>query len=47
MAKRQRIQFNSDEYFALLKNHPEAAPWFALGSNVLLALDDTVFEIAE
>ena len=45
--KRQRVQFNSEAYFDLLKQHPEAAPWIALGQNVLLALDDTVYEITE
>ncbi|PYK44589.1 MAG: trypsin [Verrucomicrobia bacterium] len=44
---RQRVQFNSEAYFDLLKNHPEAAPWMALGQNILLALDDTVYEITE
>src|SRR5204862_7345019 len=41
--KRERVQFNSEAYFDLLKKHPEAAPWMALGQNVLLALDDTVY----
>lgn len=45
--KRQRVQFNSDEYFNLLTKHPEAAPWLALGQNVVLTLDDTVYEIAD
>jgi len=45
--KRQRVQFNSEAYFDLLKQHPGAAPWMALGQNVLLALDDTVYEITE
>jgi Ca-activated chloride channel family protein len=45
--RRQRVQFNSEAYFDLLKQHPEAAPWMALGQNVLLALDDTVYEITE
>ena len=45
--KRQHLQFNSEAYFDLLKQHPEAAPWMALGQNVLLALDDTVYEITE
>src|SRR5436305_4298744 len=45
--KRERVQFNSEAYFALLKKHPEAAPWMALGQNVLLPLDDTVYEITE
>jgi Ca-activated chloride channel family protein len=46
-SKRQRIQFNSEEYFNLLTKHPEAGPWLALGQNVVLTLDDTVYEIAE
>jgi Ca-activated chloride channel homolog len=45
--KRQHIQFNSEEYFNLLTKHPEAGPWLALGQNVVLRLDDTVYEIAE
>jgi len=45
--KRQRVEFNSDDYFNLLKKHPEAASWMALGPNVLLALDDTVYEITD
>ena len=46
-AKRQRVQFNSEEYFNLLTKHPEAGPWLALGQNVVLTLDGTVYEIAE
>lgn len=47
LTKRQQVQFNSEAYFALLAKHPEAAPWFALGQNVLIALDDTVYEVTE
>ena len=47
ISKRQHIQFNSEEYFNLLTKHPEAGPWLALGQNVVLKLDDTVYEIAE
>jgi Ca-activated chloride channel homolog len=46
-ARRQRVQFNSEEYFNLLTKHPEAGPWLALGQSVVLALEDTVYEIAE
>lgn len=46
-SRREPVQFNSDAYFALLKKHPEAAPWLALGQNLLLALDDTVYEITD
>lgn len=45
--RRQHVQFNSDAYYALLKQHPEAAPWLALGQNLLLALDNTVYEITD
>jgi Ca-activated chloride channel homolog len=45
--KRERVQFNSEAYFDLLEKHPEVAPWLALGQNVLLSLDDTVYEITE
>ena len=39
------VQFNSDEYFALLKKHPEAAAWLALGTEVDVVLDDTLYTI--
>jgi len=44
---RVRIQFGSDDYFALLRQHPEAAAWLALGRNVQFVLGDTVYEIFE
>ena len=46
-AKRQRVQFNSEDYFALLKREPDAAPWVALGKNVQFVLKDTIYEIHE
>ena len=46
-SNRQHVQFNSDDYFRLLKNHPEAAGWLALGQNIVLALGDTVYEITD
>jgi Ca-activated chloride channel family protein len=46
-SKRERVQFNSEEYFNLLTKHPEAGPWLALGQNVVLTLDDTAYEITE
>jgi len=45
LTKRQRVQFNSEDYYALLQKHPEAAPWLALGQNVQVALGDTVYEV--
>jgi Ca-activated chloride channel family protein len=47
IAKRQRVQFNSDDYFNLLTKHPEAAQWMALGQNVVLTLGDTTYEIID
>lgn len=44
-AKRQRIQFNSKEYFAFAAKERRALPWLALGANVQFILDDTIYEI--
>jgi hypothetical protein len=46
-AKRQRIQFNSAEYFDFAAKHPKALPWLALGQNVQFVLDDTLYDIYE
>ena len=43
--KRREIKFNSDEYFALMTEHPEAAAWLALGNEVDLVLDDTLIVV--
>jgi Ca-activated chloride channel family protein len=44
-SKRQRIQFNSTEYFNFAANNSEALPWLALGQNVQFVLGDTLYEI--
>lgn len=46
-ARHVRIQFNSDEYFALAAREPKALPWLALGQNVRFVLNDVVYEIYE
>jgi Ca-activated chloride channel family protein len=46
-AKRQRIQFNSKEYFTFAAKKKRALPWLALGQNVQFVLDDTLYEIYE
>ncbi len=46
-AKRQRIQFNSKEYFAFAAKERRALPWLALGQNVQFVLNDTLYEIYE
>ncbi len=40
-----RIVFNSTEYWSLLREHPEVAPWLALGQNVRFALAGRLIEI--
>jgi Ca-activated chloride channel family protein len=47
-AKNQkRIQFNSTEYFKLLKDKPETSQFLALGQNVRFYYDNTFYEIYE
>ena len=46
-AKRQRIQFNSAEYFAFAAKERRALPYLALGQNVQFVLDDMLYEIHE
>lgn len=43
--KRQRLQFNSKEYFAFAAKERRALPWLALGQNVQFVLDETLYEI--
>jgi len=45
--KRIRIQFGSDDYFSLLTEHRETAQWLALGRNVLLTVNNNLYEIYE
>lgn len=45
--KRQRIEFNSTEYFAFAAKERRALPYLALGQNVQFVLDDTLYEIYE
>ncbi len=40
-----KIAFGSAEYFDLLKRHPEASAWLALGQNIRLVLDEKVYDI--
>lgn len=43
--KTRSVKFGSDEYFDLLKTHPESVQWLALGSEVDVVIDDTLYEI--
>lgn len=44
-ARRVQVKFDSDEYYALLAKHPDAAAWLSVGRNVQLFLDDAVYEV--
>ena len=39
------VAFASDQYFALLDDHPELAPAFALGQQVIVVIDDSAYRI--
>ena len=41
----QELPFASDEYFALLDQHPELASAFALGQQVIVVVDDEAFQV--
>ncbi|MEM7101767.1 MAG: VIT domain-containing protein [Bacteroidota bacterium] len=45
--KVNRIQFNSQAYFDLLTNNPEAIDYLALGQNVRFVMNDQIIEIFE
>jgi uncharacterized protein YegL len=46
-AKQVTIVFDSDEYYELIANHPEAVKFFSLGRNLQLVLSDKIYQIVE
>jgi Ca-activated chloride channel homolog len=46
-ARRQQVKFNSDEYFALMRKHRDAAQYFSVGRNIQVLIGDTVYEIVD
>jgi hypothetical protein len=46
-AKHVKIAFNSDAYFDLIAQHPEATPYLSLGNNVTIELAGTIYDIVE
>jgi len=44
-AKQKQVALGSDEYFTLLKDHPEAAAWLSLGDQVDVLIGDTVYSV--
>jgi len=43
--KTEKITFMSDEYFELLKKHPEAGKYFALGDKVIVVLEGKAYKV--
>lgn len=41
----EKVLFLSDEYFALLDEHPELGPYLALGDRVIVVVDGAAYEI--
>lgn len=46
-AQKVKIQFNSEDYFSLLKNEPETAQFLALGQNVRFYHKNVFYEVHE
>ncbi len=46
-AKRVRVQFNSPEYFALMKKDSKMLAWLSQGRNVQFVLEGTIYEVYE
>ncbi|MGB7160885.1 MAG: VIT domain-containing protein [Tepidisphaeraceae bacterium] len=43
--KNKQVAFNSEEYFALIRSHPDAAGWLALGNEVDVVIGETLYQI--
>ncbi len=39
------VRFGSEEYFQIVKKHPQAAQWLALGDTVDVVVDDTLIQV--
>jgi len=44
---KRELAFGSDEYFALLADHPEWAPYLAVGPNLIVTLDGVAYVITD
>ncbi len=42
-----QITFNSDEYFDLIAQHPDAAQWLSVGTRVQVVIDGTFYEVID
>ena len=45
--KQRQVRFNSDEYFALLRDNASAAPWLSLGNDIDVVIGDTIYQVRE
>jgi Ca-activated chloride channel family protein len=43
--KVRQVKFNSDEYFALIKDNADAAAWLSLGDNVDVVIGETLYQV--
>jgi Ca-activated chloride channel family protein len=43
--KNKQVAFNSDDYYALMRDHPDAAAWLSLGNEVDVVIGDTLYQI--
>ena len=43
--KQKQVAFNSDAYFDLMKQHPEAVAWLSLGNEVDVVIEDTLYQV--
>ena len=41
------MKFNSDDYFALVRNNAGVAQWLSLGNDVDLVIRDTLYEVRD
>jgi Ca-activated chloride channel homolog len=46
-APRVQVVFDSDEYYDLLRSHPDAAAWLSLGRNVQVLIDEIIYEVID
>ena len=43
--KVRQVKFNTDDYFALIKDNPDAAAWLSLGDNVDVVIGETLYQV--
>ena len=46
-AKQVTVVFDSDDYYKLITDHPQAVRWLSLGRNVQLVIGDTIYSVVD